>query len=756
MPRQRLYHLLTRHSILWLISGAYLALAVTYGLVTPRFEASDELWHYPMVDYLARNGLQLPPQQPGISTSWRQEGSQPPLYYMLAAVLTGGIDTSDLEYVRRVNPHADIGLVRPDGNVNMIVHRPELDGWQPGGAALAVQISRLFSTALGLATVLVTYGLARAAFPERPLIALTAAALNAFLPMFLFISGSVNNDNLSNLLGNLIIWLIVLVIKTPSKPGWTLYVLMGLAVGAGLLSKLNIGFLIPLVALAFVVVSLRFRSPGPLIMGGLISGGLTIAIAGWWYWRNYQLYGDPTGLNVFLDIVGRRAIPANAAQLWAERHSFTQAFWGFFGGVNVPMPDWVYLIFNGIGVVGLLGAVAFLLTRLIRREWSPQQWLIAGVLIIWPVVSFMSYLRWTAETPASQGRLLFGALSPILIWIAIGWTWWLPARLQFIPASAVSGWFAAVAIAAPFAVIAPAYARPPLTPAVEPAAEAATFVAADGGSIALLSGSVREPRVLPGSYVTIDTAWMIVEPVRRDWSLFVHLVTPDDVIIAQRDIYPGGGRLATSDLAPGLRWDNPVAVFVPETAFAPTPLDIRIGWYHLPTGERMQLRNGDQMLSVGSVELVPRASDLDVPNPVSVNFDNQIELVGYTVSDISPAAGTDFTITLYWRGLRPVTHDYVVFAHLIDPLTQTIYAGSDAQPVNWTRPTSTWTPGEIIEDSHSLTVRADTPPAVYEFEIGLYRHTESGFSRLRVVTPDGGMANDYQYLTRMRVLPAQP
>ncbi len=104
--------------------------------------------------------------------------------------------------------------------------------------------------------------------------------------------------------------------------------LIGVVAGAGLLAKLSIGLLIPLVALALLIVSLRLRDWRPLLIGGLISGGLTVAIAGWWYLRNAQLYGDPTGLNTFLEIVGRRAIPANAAQLWAERGSFTRGVLG--------------------------------------------------------------------------------------------------------------------------------------------------------------------------------------------------------------------------------------------------------------------------------------------------------------------------------------------------------------------------------------------------------------------------------------------
>ncbi len=43
---------------------------------------------------------------------WRQEGSQPPLYYAMGAALTFWIDTSDMEVVRQPNPHARAGEIR--------------------------------------------------------------------------------------------------------------------------------------------------------------------------------------------------------------------------------------------------------------------------------------------------------------------------------------------------------------------------------------------------------------------------------------------------------------------------------------------------------------------------------------------------------------------------------------------------------------------------------------------------------------------
>jgi hypothetical protein len=36
----------------------------------------------------------------------------------------------------------------------------------------------------------------------------------------------------------------------------------------------------------------------------------------------------------------------------------------------------------------------------------------------------------------------------------------------------------------------------------------------------------------------------------------------------------------------------------------------------------------------------------------------------------------------------------------------------------------------------------------------VYLAQDGRFDRLRIVTPDGGMADDYTYLTRMRIVPA--
>ena len=92
------------------ILALYLALAGAYSVVTPIFETSDEVWHYPFVKRLA-DGEGLPMLSGDHGEPWRQEGGQPPLYYALGALLTRGIDTDDLHEVRWLNPHADTGVI---------------------------------------------------------------------------------------------------------------------------------------------------------------------------------------------------------------------------------------------------------------------------------------------------------------------------------------------------------------------------------------------------------------------------------------------------------------------------------------------------------------------------------------------------------------------------------------------------------------------------------------------------------------------
>ena len=98
-----------------------------------------------------RQGNGLPVQRAGEKTDWAQEGSQPPLYYLLAAGLTQWIDTSDWNAVFVPNPFL-LHVPGTPHNVNLYRHtRDEAPPYR--GTVLAVHLTRWFPLALSLGTL---------------------------------------------------------------------------------------------------------------------------------------------------------------------------------------------------------------------------------------------------------------------------------------------------------------------------------------------------------------------------------------------------------------------------------------------------------------------------------------------------------------------------------------------------------------------------------------------------------------------------
>ena len=66
---------------------AFAGLGLLYDLTVPLFEKPDELKHFAVVQYI-HTERQLPVVQEGVYQPWDQEGTQPPLYHLLAATAT--------------------------------------------------------------------------------------------------------------------------------------------------------------------------------------------------------------------------------------------------------------------------------------------------------------------------------------------------------------------------------------------------------------------------------------------------------------------------------------------------------------------------------------------------------------------------------------------------------------------------------------------------------------------------------------------
>ena len=402
----------------------YLILGALYSVVSPVLEPPDELSHYPFVKHVA-DGHGLPVQMPGEKALWAQEGSQPPLYYLLAAGLTSWIDTNDLPDVRRVNPHARIGIALARDNKNIVIHTAdEAFPWR--GTVLAVHVIRLFSVVLGAFTVWCTFQLALTVFPGERILALGAMAITALNPQFVFISGSVNNDNLIVAIASVTLLLLARLVEKGASRG-TL-IALGLLCGLGALSKLSGLTLFPLTALALALHHARAAPPQDATIRGsdVHTGGQTIGsaqgyptasfwqashrwvrdclamlvpfllIASWWYVRNWTLYRDPLGLTPMLSVVGRRAERASFATLLAEFQGFRISYWGLFGSVNVLLrPHWIYKVLDGFMIFSSVG-LAILVVKGWRRREDTLRWRAILLVFIWVLVVCASLVRWTS------------------------------------------------------------------------------------------------------------------------------------------------------------------------------------------------------------------------------------------------------------------------------------------------------------------------------------------------------------------------
>ena len=725
----------------------YLVAAFIYSVVTPSFEASDELWHYPMIKRLA-DGQGLPVQRPDQIGPWRQEGSQPPLYYALGALITLGINTDDLNQVRWLNPHADIGLPKRDRNANMVIHT-QADQLPYRGTLLALHIVRWASILLGAITVLSAYLLARQIFQDQ-LLALTAASLIAFNAMYLFITASVNNDALVIPLSAFALWLMVRYIS--GRPSIAQWAGLGVVLGLACLSKVSALGLLPLTAVTGIVVSRRHRSPEDLMYAGMAILVPILAISGWWYLRNWHLYRDPLGFNAFVAIVGPRYPVPTLGQLLGEWKGFVMSFWGFFGGLNVPAPGWYYWTMSVLGIIGLAASPLYIWRRYKQERFSARRWSQLALTLALPIMVFIALVRWTLLTVASQGRLMFPALTAINLWLAMGWVGLFRSRLRYAFPIIASSFMVLTAFLLPFTVINPAYAKPALLSKADVPSITHRLDIQFADRVRLLGYDLTASQVNPGETVNVTLYWQALAPMSENYSVFIHLVNRDDLIVGQRDLYPGQGTFPTSLWQPGDIFADIYIIPVGSTILTPNLLQVVVGLYRLADGTRLPISNagggtlGDA-IRFGEITVPLRLAD-GIPNPLNTNFANQLALVGYELDRTSVMPGESIHLILYWQALTEIKANYTVFTHVLGK-GERMLAQVDNWPQSGQSPTATWRKGQIVKDSYELQIAKDALPEVAELEIGLY---DSEVKRLTILGMGGYVQDTRLVLSKVRIL----
>jgi len=746
---------------LWAFAVLFIALGLGYSSLTPIFENSDETLHYPYVKYLA-DGRGLPLARPG--ELWNQEGTQPPLYYAIVAASTFWIDSDNLlDHLQR-NPHWLFTEVRAliNDNQNLVIHGP-MDRFPYRGAALAIHIGRWWSLVFGLVTVVCTFLLAQHLFPgSRPLI-ITATGLTALNPQFIRVSSTVSNDSLSAALTTLAILLALKFTEpyrlppehdeagplrrsvAPMRDRYAL--LLGLLTGLALLAKLS--SLTTLFLVGFILFWRLFflgelhQSPLQRTIRWLaIIGGLSLLLTGWWFWRNYQLYGEWLATDIHLNLAGRGRLAL--IEIWALRAEVERAYWATFGWGQLRPPEWVFGLLFWLSRLGLIGLSLALIARLVQGSKTRPLPLNLEqihfetiiILLLWAGLNLVLYLRWMMMVGSvSHTRLIFPAIAAISLLLALGWHALLPRRLAAVFSGVLLASFLALNVYSLGWLIYPAFRPGPDKNVAFAQGDVRSEPASDlnltfPDRLKLIGGLVYPQVEAPGSartkyqaqqgdVILVSAWWETLAAMDKNYSVAAVLLAPDGSVLARRETYPGLGLRPTRYLRPGeiFRDDYPLRlgndVSEPIVARAVVSLfdvgsDTRAGFPALDAA-------GNEVTPVvGRIKIIPTTwPDYHAKYPVEVDFAGAIRLIGYDLD--SNTTANPGRLSLYWESLAPVETDYVLFLHLVDAQGRTV-AQADAPPTHNVYPTGWWAPGEVIAGSHAL----PASPAAVAVRLGLY------------------------------------
>ncbi len=618
-----------------LILALFLLTGLAYSLVVPPFETPDELFHYAFARHLAA-GNGLPVQAAEKTGPWEQEGSQPPLYYSLVALVTAGIDQTGLADYAVRNPRANMGDPHRPGNKNFMLYSAQSAPLR--GVNLALHVGRWISLILGALTVIFTYLLARYAFPHDRWSRLLATSLAATIPQFIFISASLSNDSLITFTSAAaLVCLAALRSRARShhlqRRHW---IGLGFILGLAALSKLQGLGLLPLTAAA-ILLNVRLKTAWRRVLEGAVLAGLSVLIvAGWWYLRNVELYGDPFGTQNLLSVTGVRVDPLTFQGLFGELRGLQMSFFGIFGWFSILLPPWTYTLFELLTVLAAVGAlITWWQTLRYPSLISLRQQLgsVTGISALWVLISLALLAYWISVAQGSQGRLLFPAISGLAVIAVAGLRFWagflpLVARIALGVAVPLGLW--ACSLYALAVLLPDSYGLDGMAGVVdELPSDTRPIGKMYGDGVELVAARLPDREAFAGEQVPLTLYFRAHQKQTRDHELFVHLLDAAGEQIGNLTTQPGWGVRPLTLWEPGLLYEDDY--LIPLDRASPALARVYVGFTDpsstaLESEGLLPVRGGGPRIESRIIWTYYKRLD-----PLPVEFDTGISLVGFAL-----------------------------------------------------------------------------------------------------------------------------
>jgi 4-amino-4-deoxy-L-arabinose transferase-like glycosyltransferase len=333
-------------------------------------------------------------------------------------------------------------------------------------------LMRITSALIGALVVLFTFLIACELAPRRPWLAVLAALLVAYEPMYGFISGIVNNDVGVNAAAAALELLLIRMLRRGMTVPWGL--LTGLLLVALPIVKGTGLSLYPVAALVFVATLWRHHSRSDLLAWiALAVGAVAMAETSSHVLSTFQPVSAATGSGAISSNASAASealhdLPSYLSYLWQAllpklpfmtsyfpppTHAgfllfkdpffviFVERGWAAFGWYVVFFPHYVYVMI----LLAMLAAVPLGLWAA-RREWTwvRRHWLELLALIAMPMAVIMGFeAAYFTTSPraliAEFGRYAFPAIGPVAILVvgalhAFGRRWMLSAGVVLVVA----------------------------------------------------------------------------------------------------------------------------------------------------------------------------------------------------------------------------------------------------------------------------------------------------------------------------------
>jgi len=146
----------------------------------------------------------------------------------------------------------------------------------------------------------------------------------------------------------------------------------------------------------------------------------------------------------------------------------------------------------------------------------------------------------------------------------------------------------------------------------------------------------------------------------------------------------------------------------------------------------------------------PLAAQTTIPTPLNVQFGDEIQLLGYGLSETAVSPDESLSVTLYWEGLKPMSENYAVALHVVDA-AGSVSASLDTIPYRGRYATAVWPPRQPFQDQYNLSLASEAAPGLATIWLTVYpwRQTE----RALPVTVDSLDVGNSLQLAQIKINP---